>query len=86
MQGTVTADELPPICDQTTQTLQTGAKAYPTVRELLLAKLLGTQGIVASICPDHVAEDAPGDPLWGYRPAIGILISRLAPVIVHPIQ
>jgi hypothetical protein len=84
--GSVTATELPPICDQTTQTLQTGAKAYPTVRELLLAKLLGTQGIVASICPEHVSESAPGDPLWGYRPAVGILISRLTPVIAHPIQ
>jgi hypothetical protein len=84
--NSVTLQELPPICDQTTQTSQTGAKAYPTIRELLLAKLLGPQGIVASICPQHVTESAPGDPLWGYRPAIGILISRLAPVISHPIQ
>jgi hypothetical protein len=82
--GTLAAAQLPPICDAATPTLQTGAKAYPTIRELLLAKLLGSQGIVSSICPQHVVESAPGDPLWGYRPAIGILISRLAPVITHP--
>jgi hypothetical protein len=80
--GSVTAQQLPPICDQTTQTLQVGAKAYPTIRELLLAKLLGSQATVASICPQHVAEQTPGDPLYGYRPAISLLISRLAPAIV----
>ena len=46
-----------------------------------VAKLMGAQGIVSSICPQHVVEQMPGDPLWGYRPAIGILVSRLAPVI-----
>jgi hypothetical protein len=84
--GTLTAAQLPPICDQTTTTRQIGAKAYPTIRELLLAKLLGTQGIVASICPQHVQEAMPGDPLWGYRPALGTLITRLAPVITRPPQ
>jgi hypothetical protein len=82
--GGLTAQELPPICDQTTTTKQVGAKAYPTIRELLLAKLMGTQGIVASICPEHVSEQTPGDPRYGYRPAIGILVSRLTPVIAHP--
>jgi hypothetical protein len=82
--GGLTAQELPPICDQTTPTKQVGAKAYPTVRELLLAKLMGTQGIVASICPEHVSEQTPGDPRYGYRPAIGILVSRLTPVIARP--
>ncbi|MGH7434208.1 MAG: hypothetical protein ACRENE_00870 [Polyangiaceae bacterium] len=82
--STLNAQQLPPICDTITPTLQVGAKAYPTIRELLLAKLLGTQGIVASICPEHVQESSPGDPLWGYRPAIGTLIGRLAPVIDRP--
>ncbi len=84
--GSLTAAQLPPICDETTITKQTGAKAYPTIRELFLAKLLGPQGIVASICPEHVTEQMPGDPRWGYRPAIGILISRLTPVISRPPQ
>jgi hypothetical protein len=82
--GGLTSQELPPICDQTTTTIQRSAKAYPTIRELLLAKLMGTQGIVASICPEHVSEQTPGDPRYGYRPAIGILVSKLTPVIARP--
>jgi hypothetical protein len=82
--GSVTADELPPICDPAAQTQQTGAKAYPTIRELLLAKLLGTQGIVSSICPQHVMEATPGDPLYGFRPGISLLVSHLGPVVARP--
>jgi hypothetical protein len=78
--GSVTNEELPPICDTTTQTLQTAAKAYPTIRELLLAKLLGPQAIVGSICAQHVAEDMPGDPLYGYRPAVSLLVDKLKAV------
>jgi hypothetical protein len=75
--GSVTAAELPPICDTTTQTLQTGAKAYPTIRELLLAKDMGAQGIVSSICPIHVADTTGNDPYYGYRPAVAVIIDRL---------
>jgi hypothetical protein len=84
--GSLTADELPPICDQTSQTTQTGAKAYPTIRELELAHLMGAQGIVSSICPQHVAEESPGDPLYGFRPGISLLVSHLAPAIGKPPQ
>jgi hypothetical protein len=76
--GSVTLQQLPPICDQTTITTQTGAKAYPTIRELELAHLLGTQGIVSSICPIDVADNAAkDDPLYGYRPAVAVIIDRL---------
>jgi hypothetical protein len=76
--GSVNAQELPPICDQTTITTQTGAKAYPTIRELLLAKKMGNQGIVSSICPIDVADNATGDdPNYGYRPAVAVIIDRL---------
>jgi len=72
------ANQLPPICNPMVQTQQTGAKAYPTIRELLLAKLMGTQGIVSSICPIHVADNAAhDDPLYGYRPAVAVIIDRL---------
>jgi hypothetical protein len=74
---TLTYEQLPPICDPVTQTQQTGAKAYPTVRELLLAKLLGTQGIVSSICPIHVKKANDADPLYGYRPAMKAIVDRL---------
>jgi hypothetical protein len=76
--GSVTPDQLPPICDQTTITNQVGAKAYPTIRELELAKLMGAQGIVSSICPQDVTDNAAGDdPLYGYRPAVAAIIDRL---------
>jgi hypothetical protein len=84
--GSLTAEQLPPICDPTTQSTQTGAKAYPTIREIEVAHLMGAQGIVASICPQHVAEESPGDPLYGFRPGISMLISRLAPAIGRPPQ
>ncbi|HEY2365775.1 MAG TPA: hypothetical protein VGH87_05280 [Polyangiaceae bacterium] len=41
----------PPLCDTTTPTMQIRGKAYPTIRELRVAKGLGNQGVVASICP-----------------------------------
>jgi hypothetical protein len=76
--GGVTTQELPPLCDQATPTKQVGAKAYPTIRELLLAKLLGTQGVVSSICPIHAADNATGDdPLFGYRPALEVIVNRM---------
>jgi hypothetical protein len=80
--GAVTAQELPPVCDPMVQTTQTGAKAYPTVRELLLAKKLGSQGVVSSICPIDVGDNAAGDdPLYGYRPAVSLIIDHLGAAI-----
>ena len=79
--GTFTPDEIPGVCNSVTPTQQDFAKAYPTVREILLARLLGevsgaNPGVVSSICPIHDTEVAPGDPLYGYRPAIDALIDR----------
>jgi hypothetical protein len=54
------------------------AKAYPTIRELTLAKLMGDQGIVSSLCPIHTVDQEGGhDPLYGYRPAITAIVDRL---------
>ncbi len=84
MAGTVSAQQLPPICDQTTITKQTGAKAYPTIRELLLAHKMGTQGIVSSICPIDVKDNATGDdPLYGYRPAVAVIVDRLKDALTN---
>ncbi len=66
------------LCDPNDATKQISAKAYPTFRELYLAKLLGAQGIVSSLCPIHVTEQTPGDPLYGYRPAMASIVDRLA--------
>jgi len=49
--GTAVNADGPPLCDATTPTTQVRGKAYPTIRELRVAKGLGNQGVVASICP-----------------------------------
>jgi hypothetical protein len=59
-------------------TTQYYAKAYPTIRELTLARLMGPQGIVSSLCPIHATEAGPHDPLYGYRPAANAIVHRLA--------
>ncbi len=43
---------------------------------------MGTQGSVASLCPVHLAEERPGDPLYGYRSAFDGIVSRLEPTRV----
>ncbi|HEY2516353.1 MAG TPA: hypothetical protein VGI39_36025, partial [Polyangiaceae bacterium] len=74
----LTPDQLSPVCDPNTPTLQKFAKAYPTTRELLLANKLGLQGVVSSICPINVTDNAAADdPLFGYRPAMGAIANRL---------
>ncbi len=73
--------DLPPFCDATNPTMQIAARAVPTPRELLLAKKLGAQGVVGSICPVHVVPENPEDPLFGTRPAIATLLARVKPLL-----
>lgn len=63
----------PPLCNG--PTTQTRAKAYPTIRELMVARALGEQGIAASLCP--IVVDNKDDPRYGYRPAVASIIDRL---------
>jgi hypothetical protein len=60
---------------------QTSAKGYPGARELQVLKDLGTNAIVASICPKLVTAKDPAnpasDPNYGYNPAVGAIIERL---------
>jgi hypothetical protein len=63
-------------------TTQINGQAYPTIRALALARSLGSQAIVSSICPIHVAESTPGDPLYAYRPAFTALLDRVGTVLV----
>jgi hypothetical protein len=65
-------------------TVQTHAKAYPTIRELMLASMMGPQGIVSSLCPIHTDEATPGDPLYGYRPAMDAIVNRLKSALDGP--
>jgi hypothetical protein len=77
MDGLLTHDQTPPVCG-TPVFMQTRAKAYPTIREILLARLMGTQGVLSSICPVKVNDNATGDdPFYGYRPAVATIVGRL---------
>jgi hypothetical protein len=64
-----------PLCDKADPTVQVKGKAYPTRRELMVAKDLGVQGVVASLCP--VQLTAPDADDYGYRPAVRSIASRL---------
>jgi hypothetical protein len=66
-----------PLCNKTTQTR---GKAYPTISELAVAKALGEQSIVASICPPDPKNKDLGtgpNPYYGYRPAVRAIVDRL---------
>ena len=60
-------------------TMQVAAKAYPTVRELLVAKMMGAfRASCRRFCPTDVMDNAAGnDPNYGYRPAVAAIIDRL---------
>ncbi len=64
---------LPPLCDATNRTTQVRGKAYPGIRQLTVAKNLGAQGIVASLCPRSMDASSPN---FGYRPAVRALVDR----------
>lgn len=59
-------------------TLQVKAKAYPSLRQLEVAKQTG--GVVTSICPPQLDNPAEAD--FGYRPAIRTLIDRMKPCLL----
>jgi len=75
-----------PLCQKsaggTYTTTQIEGQAYPTIRELAVARSLGGQAVVSSICPIHTTEATAGDPLYGYRPAFGALVDRLATTLI----
>jgi hypothetical protein len=71
-----------PLCDAVNPQSRVRAKAYPGARHLEVIKGLGTQGIVASVCPAQV--DDPSQEDYGYRPAIGALVDRLKDALKTP--
>jgi hypothetical protein len=86
--GAFTHEQIPAVCNDTTPTNQDSAKAYPTIRELELAHLLGAVpganvGIISSLCPIHTTEMGTGDPLYGYRPAMNAIITALSKSLSH---
>ncbi len=69
-----------PVCDPTNKSLQVRGKAYPTRRQLMVAKELGSRAVVASLCPRQL--DAPDKDDYGYRPAATRIVDRLARSLV----
>jgi hypothetical protein len=78
------------LCSPTTPTTQLYGKAYPSVREMVIAHAMSTevingavsdQGVVSSLCPINVdigmsLAQAQADPLFGYNPAIDSLVEH----------
>ncbi len=88
--GAFTHAQIPAVCNDNTPTQQHSAKAYPTVRELEVAHLLGAVpganvGIISSLCPIHTTDMSANntDPLYGYRPAMNAIISALSKTLAH---
>ena len=76
---TAAAPQGPPVCSPSPRTTQIRGKAYPTIRELRVAKGMGAQGVVASLCPRNVTDK--NSPDYGYRPAVRTIIDRLKAVL-----
>jgi hypothetical protein len=69
-----------PLCEEDpakpgSRTIQTKAKAYPSLRQLAVLRSLDTQGLTASICPSQV--NAPGALDFGYLPAVKLFLERI---------
>ncbi len=71
----------PPLCDVKNRTQQVRGKAYPTIRELRVAKGLGEQAVVASLCAKNVTS-VPSDPTYGYNPAMQAIVNRLKNALI----
>ncbi len=67
-----------PLCNPAKKTSQLRAKGYPGLRELWALRSVGSQGIVASICPAQTNDLSKAH--FGYRPAIRSILDRLVPV------
>ena len=64
-----------PLCDPADTKIQIRGKAYPTRRELMVARELGDHAIVASLCPKQLTAPEADD--YGYRPAVRAITRRL---------
>lgn len=69
-----------PLCSPSNKSVQIKGKAYPTRRELMVAKELGDHGIVASLCPKQLTQPSNDD--YGYRPAVKAIAARLEQSLV----
>jgi hypothetical protein len=63
-------------------TVQINGKAYPSIREMVIAHAManqntGVQGVASSLCPIHATAASFTDPVFGYRPAVSAIVNRL---------
>jgi hypothetical protein len=65
-----------PLCNGN---MQIRAKAYPTVRELMVARSVGPSGVAGSLCPTQMADPSRAD--YGYRPVMRSLVDQMAPFL-----
>jgi hypothetical protein len=75
-----TGKVFPPLCGGPDGRTQMRAKAYPTIRQFSVVRLLGEQGIAASLCPltDSNGKLFPVESdFYGYRPAVAAIVDRL---------
>jgi hypothetical protein len=70
-----------PLCDTANPHVQVRAKAYPGIRHIALAKSLGKNAAVQSICPEDTKDPSPGNARYGYRPAMRAIADRLGALI-----
>ena len=76
-----------PLCGKGEEAnVQLRGKAYPGIRPLEVARLLGGRATVASLCPTHVTEAMPGDTQYAYRAAMFTLGDRMSRALVPAIQ
>jgi hypothetical protein len=72
----------PPLCSTSTRTTQVKGKAYPQSRYQLVAKALGNQSVVASICAKVTSGSATA-PAFGYNGAMQAAIERMRPLLAQ---
>jgi hypothetical protein len=63
-------------------TLQHSGKAYPPQRHASLARLLGENAVLSSICARNTNDPSRSD--YAYRPAVSALVQRIAPILKQP--
>lgn len=75
-----------PMCqDPTTgvySTFQHSGKAYPGQRHVALARELGDNAVLSSICARNTQDATRTD--YAYRPTVAALVQRIAPILQQP--
>jgi hypothetical protein len=57
-------------------------KAYPSLRELAVARELGRRSVLGSVCARNTQDDTRSD--YGYRPLFDSLVRRVAATLTKP--